>query len=97
MYDYNNKYTFKIKNGNGKGKEYNEKGKLIFKGKYINGKKTGKVIEYGFINNLDYVKAKGEFLNGEKFGIWKEYDSDNLEFEGKYLNGKRDGKGKEYD
>ena len=40
-----NKYTFKIKNGNGKGKEYNEKGKLIFKGKYINGKKTGKVIK----------------------------------------------------
>ena len=42
---------------------------------------------------------EGEFLNEEKNGKGKEYNSfnDELIFEGEYLNGKRNGKGKKYD
>ena len=41
---------------------------------------------------------EGEYLNGQRKGIGKEYYSLNgkLEFEGEYLNGKRNGNGKEY-
>ena len=41
---------------------------------------------------------EGEFLNGERNGIGKEYDYSNgsLEYEGEYLNGKKNGKGKEF-
>ena len=43
------------------------------------------------------LKYDGEFLNGKRNGIGKEYNYDRkLIFEGEYLNGKRNGKGKEY-
>ena len=45
---------------------------------------------------------EGEYLNGERNGIGKEYSKKyknygKLIFEGEYLNGKRNGKGKEYE
>jgi len=39
------------------------------------------------------LKYEGEYLNGKKNGIWKEYFIDgNLKFEGKYLYRKKIGK-----
>ena len=55
---------------------------------------TGKVKEY---DNGELI-FQGEYLNGKRNGIGKEYDyNGELKFEGEYLNGKRNGKGKEYD
>ena len=58
----------------------------------------GKEYELCFNNNFNLV-FEGEYLNCERNGKGKEYDSfnSNLIFEGEYLNGKRNGKGKEYD
>ena len=95
---------------NGKGKEYNFEGDLIFEGEYRNNyKKKGKA----------YIKGKlefeGEYLCDKKWtgktydengkivytinngkGKAREYFKDSLIFEGEYINGKRHGKGKEY-
>ena len=95
---------------NGKGKEYNDYGILVFEGENKNGKKwTGKVYdEYNNIYELNdgkgfikYYSSTGhfevEYLNGEKNGKGKEYDKNGeLEFEGEYINGEKNGKGKEY-
>ena len=96
---------------NEKGKEYDDYGKLIFEGDYKNGKKwTGKgyknqIVVYELIDGKGWVKNysqdtliyEGEYLNGEKNGIGKEYNYHNeLEFEGEYLNGQKNGKGKEF-
>ena len=64
---------------NGKGKEYNDEGILIFEGEYLSGKKwNGK--GYDINNNIIY-----ELKNGK--GFIKEYDQGgNLLFEGEYLN-----------
>ena len=106
--DYIKKKSGRIKNieKNGHGKEYslNTK-KLIFEGKYLNGKRHGKGKEY-YENG--YLKFKGEYLNGyikngkgynlngnlilkiEKSGKGKEYYSNGkIQFEGEYLNGRR--------
>ena len=97
---------------NGKGKEYNKEGKLIFDGEYL----------YGFrLKGKSYANEKleyeGEYLYDKKWngkgydetgniiyelidgnGKVKEYlDNGILYFEGEYLNGKKNGKGKEYD
>ena len=77
-------YAYKY---NGKG--YDENGKVIYE--LINGK--GKVKEY-FIDGS--LRFEGEYLNGKRHGIGREYGMFGLEFEGEYLNGKRNGKGKEY-
>ena len=67
---YNDQILFKgeYSNGkrNGKGKEYNEDGKLIFEGEYLDGKKwKGKYYEYDDdTNNLIF---EYEYLNGK----WK--------------------------
>ena len=96
----------------GKGKEFNDKGKVIFEGEYLyNWRRRGK--EY-IKNKLEY---EGEYLFNKKWtgngydengniiyklnngnGNIKEYDTDKgiLIFEGEYLKGKRNGKGKEY-
>ena len=48
---------------NGKGKEYNEDGELIFEGEYLNGIRwNGKGKEF-FRGKL---KFEGEYLNGKK-------------------------------
>ena len=36
-----NDIVFELKNGNGKIKEYDDVGRLIFEGEYLNGKKHG--------------------------------------------------------
>ena len=57
--------------------------------------KNGKEAIYLKINKK--FVFEGEYLNGVKNGIGKEYYyEDKLKFEGEYLNGKRHGKGKEY-
>ena len=56
-----------MKNGNGKGKEYDDEGELIFEGEYYNGKRwNGKGNEYDDNGELIF---EGEYLNGEKQNI----------------------------
>ena len=81
-------YEGEYSNGerNGKGKEYNEYGELIFEGEYLNGKKwNGK----GLDNNK---KILYELKNGK--GFVKELNNNNLflSYEGEYKNGERNGK-----
>ena len=77
---------------NGKGKEINYYGELLYEGEYLNGERNGKGKEYNDKGNL---KFEGEYLNGKRNGKGKEYyDKGNLKFEGEYLNGLRNGKGK---
>ena len=78
---------FELKNGRGKGKEYDENGEIKFIGEYLNGERNGYGIEYNFHNELIY---KGEFLNGKRNGKGKEYSYlGRLLFDGEYLNGEK--------
>jgi len=43
-YNEKGKIEFEIKEGNGKVKEYDKYGELIFEGEYLNGKRNGKVL-----------------------------------------------------
>ena len=56
------------KKWNGKGKEYDSKGKIIFEGKYVNGKKNGNKREYDYYGKLSF---EGEYLNDEKMEVEK--------------------------
>ena len=90
-------YEYGLKNGNGKIKEYDSWGKLIFEGEYLNGKRHGKGKEY---NNHEEVYFEGEYLNGKRNGKGKEYDwyNKSVLFEGEYKNGLRwNGKGYDRD
>ena len=102
-----NCFDFEIKDGKGKGKEYQnyDSNKLRFKGEYINGERNGKGKEYAevfdpTISNFSgryFLSFEGEYLNGKRNGKGKQYyDNGELLFEGEYLNGKRNGIGKEY-
>ena len=73
-------------------KGYNNKKEIVYELK--NGK--GFIKEYYYDGKLTF---EGEYLNGEKNGIGKEYSifNDKLVFEGEYLNGEKNGIGKEYD
>ena len=55
------------------------------------------MIEIDYNNKLIF---EGDYLNGERNGKGKEYNTkfsfDHLIYEGTYLNAKRNGKGKEY-
>ena len=94
-YNYNGELEYKIINGKGIIKEYNNIGKLIFEGEYINGEKTGKGIEYN--QEEDNFKFEGEYKKGQKNEKGKEYINNKLIFECEYLNGKKwNEKGKEY-
>ena len=75
---------------NGKAKEYNFQGNLVFEGEYLNGVKwNGK--GYDKFNTVKYEIEDGK-------GWIKEYDRYGaLIFEGKYFNGKTIGIGKKYD
>ena len=72
-----------MKNGNGKGKEYYNNGKLIFDGKYSYGRKwTGNMYDpFGnFIYKINNgnLTFEGGFFNGMKWnGKGKEYDHNN--------------------
>ena len=96
--DYKNiSGKYKIIAKNGKGKEFNFKGKIIFEGEYLNGKRNGQGKEFDYDD--DNLQFKGEYLNGKRNGLGKEYNNNNgkLIFEGEYLNGKKwTGKGYNY-
>ena len=67
---------------------------LLFEGKYLKEKKSGKCKEYNINGRLIF---EGEYLNGIKNGKCKEFDDfGRLKFEGEYLNGIKNGKCKEY-
>ena len=90
-YDINGKLEFEVKDGNGKGKEYQIcSGNIIFEGEYLNGIRNGKGKEY--YNDYDdlVLKFEGEYLNGKEWK-GKEYyhHNDELKFENEYLNGKK--------
>ena len=78
-------YEGEYSNGerNGKGKEYNEDGKLSFEGEYLNGKRNGKGKEFYDDGKLSF---EGEYLNGiARTG--KGYDRDgNVSYEFKNDN-----------
>jgi len=60
--DYKNiSVKYKIGDKNGKGKEYNYNGKLIFEGEYLNGKRNGRGKECDKNGNLNF---EGEYFNG---------------------------------
>ena len=64
-------------------------------GKYIIYETNGKGKEYD--GEDDSLKFEGEYLNGRKNGIGKEYFyKGKLKFEGEYLNGKKNSESKEY-
>ena len=92
MFDPYGNFIFKMSNGEGNGKEYDNDGYLIYDGESLNGVKNGKGKEY----LKGKIKYEGEYLNGKRNGIGKEFKFNKLIFEGEYLNGKRNGKGKEY-
>ena len=81
----------------GIGKIYNNKGELLFEGKYSNKKKNGKGKQY-FFGKLVF---EGEFKDGKRNGNGKQYlilsSELKLLYEGEYKDGKKNGKGKEYD
>jgi len=87
------KYSYNKKNG--KGKEYNDDGELIFEGEFLNGLRNGKGKEYNDNGNGELI-FEGEFFNDFRWnGKGKEYyDNDKLSFEGIYLNGKKKWKSK---
>ena len=94
-YDENGNISYELKNGDGKVKEYNDNGELLFEGEYLNGLRNGKGKDY-FFGKLIF---EGEYLNGERNGKGKEFDDRGyLIFEGEYLNGiKWNGNGYHYD
>ena len=67
----------------------------ILSGKYIIYETNTRAKIYNAYN--DEIIYEGEYLNGKRNGIGKEYyDTSVLKFEGEYLNNTRNGKGKEY-
>ena len=98
LYSDNLRYIGECEEGekNGKGKEYNNIGELVYSGNFSKGKRIGigYVKEFSQDGNLSY---EGQYINGKKEGKGKEYNDDGeLIFEGEYKNGKKEGKGKEY-
>ena len=90
-YDENGQKIFEIKNGEGKGKLYDDKNNLIFDGEIKKGKYwNGKVYEYDYemkINNNNKIKFEGVYENGElKQG--KKYENGEIIFEGEYKQNK---------
>ena len=68
---------------------------IFFSEKYIIYESNNKGKEYR--SNDDILIFKGEYKNGKRSGIGKEYnDNGEIIFEGEYKNGKRSGIGKEY-
>ncbi|MFZ4741569.1 MAG: toxin-antitoxin system YwqK family antitoxin [Bacteroidales bacterium] len=68
--------------------EYNDTGKVITKGEFLEGQETG--IWYYNINN--YV-LEGKYIDGKRDGVWKEYYPDGkLKFSGEYIEDNPNGK-----
>ena len=86
-YDIEENEIYKLENGKGSVVIYDDDGKLMYEGEYLNGEKNGQGKEY---DNSGKLVFEGQYLNGEKNGQGKEYDnSGKLVFEGQYLNGKK--------
>ena len=69
----------------------------IFSGKYIIFSSKDKNIGKEYIRKGDILFYEGEYLNGKKNGLGKEYYEDGcLKFEGEYIKGKKEEKGIEY-
>ena len=99
--DYKSRvWAYKTGERNGKGKEFDIfTNKIVFEGEYLNGKKSGKGIEY---YNNGKIKFEGEYLSGKKIQ-GKKYDEEGnlililekngkgqeFQFIGEYYNGKR--------
>ena len=67
--------------------EYNDTGKVVSKGEYLDGDKEGK-----WIMDLGDHREEGEYVAGERNGIWKHYYvSGKLKFEGKFAQGNEEG------
>ena len=96
IYDIENNNIYELKEGKGYVKEYDEtNGSLLFKGNYLNGKRSGKGKEFDSDGKLIF---EGEYLNGERNGFGEEYDRDgNIIFKGEYFEDERNGSGVEYD
>ena len=73
-------------NGNG----YDKNGNIIYT--LVNGK--GNVKKY---DENGQLKEEGEYLYGERFGLWKTYINGKLHKEAEYLDGKYNGKVKFYE
>ncbi len=72
--------------------EYDDTGKVITKGEFIEGQETG--LWYYNINN--YV-AEGKYIDGKRDGLWKEYYPDGkLKFSGSYVEENPNGKHTHY-
>ena len=54
---------YEIIEGNGKVKEYNNNGNILFEGEYLNEQRSGKGKEYYYNGELLF---EGEYLNGKK-------------------------------
>ena len=98
-----NLIDYKIYSGNyieyeskNKGKKYNNKGRLLYEGEFLNCRKNGKGKEY-YVDDEKLI-FEGEYLNGKRNGKGKEYHhkSGQLIYEGEYKNGEKNGKGIEY-
>ena len=74
---------------NGKGKEYNSYGNLVFEGEYLYGERNGKGKEYFYGGKM---KFEGEYLNGKKWNGKGYNGNTNIIYE--LING--NGKIKEY-
>ena len=96
---YEGEYLYGEKHG--KGKEYNEKGEIIFEGEYHKDKKwNGKGKEEMIFNYFRKIIFDCEYHEGESLkGIGREYNvKGEIIFEGEYyFNKEWNGKGKEYD
>ena len=78
IFDIDGNISFEIKNGNGKGKEYDFNGNLFFEGEYENGE-----IKNGNLYYNNQLIFSGEYLNGKLWnGKGKEFDKNRLIFEG---------------
>jgi len=98
-YNHNLIYMGQYSNGkrNGNGKEYDEDGKLILEGEYLDGKKwKGNAKKYD--EDTGKLILEFEYLKGKIEGKVKEYDRYNgdLLFSRYYIDGKRSGQGTEY-
>ena len=93
---------FKGKRWNGKGKEFDNQGLVVYEGEYLNGKWNGYGKEYKRRKKSieERIEESKKEINGiNQFFIKEEYkwDINFLLYEGEFIDGVRNGKGKEYD
>jgi len=67
--------------------EYNDTGKVVSKGEYLDGSREGK-----WVMDLGDHREEGSYVAGEMNGVWKHYYiSGKIKFEGKFTQGNEDG------